>query len=128
MDPKSLLHFHFILDHRYNGHHAYYNSFVQTSLFKKSFLICTYPIDKFLHRPSLINLRHLNNLLYPLELLINFFCVYFSSPLNHVLQLSMFTELLISLLLSHHVFYSIIHFGIFMNAINHLKFSIISLI
>ena len=80
MHPKSLLHFHFILDHRYNGHHAYYNSFVQTSLFKKSFLICTYPIDNFLHRPSLINLRHLNTLLYPLELLINFFlCLFFLS-------------------------------------------------
>ena len=78
MDPNSSNHYHFVLDHRFNGHHAYYNSFVQTSLFRKCFLICTYTIDSFFKKPSLINLRHINNYLYPFELLINFFlCLFY---------------------------------------------------
>lgn len=111
MDPNSCNHYHFVLDHRFNGHHAYYNSFVQTSLFKKCSLICTYTLDSFFKKPSLINLRHINNYLYPFELLINFLlCLFYlffkpRSSVIHVHGVANIAPLIASRLLFFNTFW-----------------------
>ena len=77
MDPKEFNHCHFVLDHRFNGHHAYYSSFVKTSLYKNIFLFCTHPPGQLSTDKFLINLRHFHRYYFPLEVFINFFICFF---------------------------------------------------